>query len=231
MSAVRFRPRPPVKSLTGIENPAIFLVAGFFVALADVTADVRGFRKSAGFLTVLALVVVVDAMPRGLAMASPIATPSARSTQRQPVLMRPHGAKTGGGGRWRWQCPELDCAGMGVLSPWGSAAHGSGWSVLGGGTTTTGFGGGAAGVALAQELRSADGLSSEGISPKGVAFRDPLLLPAHFRLQGTRPIVGWSWGGLCAQWLSGGRSLSTQTFRPLHRIQRLPNFLAARFRC
>ena len=47
MSAVRFRPRPPVKSLTGIENPAIFLVAGFFVALADVTADVRGFQESA----------------------------------------------------------------------------------------------------------------------------------------------------------------------------------------
>ena len=47
VSAVRFRPRPPVKSLTGIENPAIFLVAGFFVALPDVTADVRGFQESA----------------------------------------------------------------------------------------------------------------------------------------------------------------------------------------
>ena len=70
MSAVRFRPRPPVKSLTGIENPAIFLVAGFFVVLADVTADVSGFRKSTWFLTVLALVEVVGTMPCAFAVKS-----------------------------------------------------------------------------------------------------------------------------------------------------------------
>ena len=36
-----------------------------------------------------------------------------------------------------------------------------------------------AGVALAQELRSADGLSSEGISPKGVAFHHPTAMLLH----------------------------------------------------
>ena len=49
MSVVRFRPEPPSKSLTGTANPAIFLVAGFFVGLYDVTADVRAFLEFAAF--------------------------------------------------------------------------------------------------------------------------------------------------------------------------------------
>ena len=137
--------------------------------------------------TVLALAVVVGAMPRGLVMTSPVATPPAQTPRFRVfawgAAFAPHQRAA------RWRLAEFS-----------------------------------AGVALAQELRPADGLSSEGISPK---WGGHTLLPADFRLQGTRPIVGWSWGGLCAQWLSGGRSLSTQTFRPLHRIQRLPNFLAA----
>ena len=70
VSAVRFRPRPPVKSRIGIRNPAIFLVVGFFVVLSDVTADVRRFLKSTGFLTVLAQVVVVGTMPCAFAVKS-----------------------------------------------------------------------------------------------------------------------------------------------------------------
>ena len=104
--------------------------------------------------TVLALAVVVGAMPRGLVMTSPVATPPAQTPRFRVfawgAAFAPHQRAA------RWRLAEFS-----------------------------------AGVALAQELRSADGLSSEGISPKGVAFRDPLLLPAYFRLQGTRPIVGW----------------------------------------
>lgn len=46
-----------------------------------------------------ALAVVVDAMPRGLAMASPIATPSARSSQRQLQKQNPALGRAGGYGR------------------------------------------------------------------------------------------------------------------------------------
>ncbi len=101
--------------------------------------------------TVLALAVVVGAMPRGLVMTSPVATPPAQTPRFRVfawgAAFAPHQRAA------RWRLAEFS-----------------------------------AGVALAQELRPADGLSSEGISPK---WGGRTLLPADFRSQGTRPIVGW----------------------------------------